>query len=153
MTRVPPARIGRTALASYRQALPIGRKLIAGDATNADWQRDLAETQDKIGQTLEAQENVAEALPAYREALGIYEKLAGQSPDDKPLQGLVAAVSYHLGRALTLQQPLDKAQARGALERARDLFQRLQAAERGALSAEHAAMLNDTLARLNQLGR
>ncbi len=142
------------ALRSYRdEALPMQKTLVANDPTNAAWQRDLAETQDKVGQTLEAQGNIAGALPIYREALAVYEKLAAQSPDDRALQGAVAGVSYHLGRALAGQQLADVAAARAALERARNFLHRLQEADAAAFSREQRVMLADSENLLGKLGR
>lgn len=147
------AREWPAALAAYRDAVAMQEKLAASDATNADWQRDLAETQDKIGQTLEAQENFAEALPLYREALAVYDKVAAQNPADISVPPLVAAVSYHLGRALGRRQPVDTVAARTALVRARQIFQDLEKANNGTLTPEQETALGEVETLLDKLSR
>src|SRR5262249_20052380 len=49
---------------------------IAADRSNAEWRRDLAVSHGKLGDALVRQGKLAEALAAYRDHLGIAERLA-----------------------------------------------------------------------------
>ncbi len=112
------ARAWPLALTAFRdEALPIQRQLVEGDPTNAAGRADLAETEDKVGAVLEAQENVAEAVPMYREALAGYEGLVAQSPADRSSRVSAAVTAVHLGRALLKAGTAPLAEARAALER------------------------------------
>ena len=59
------------ALAAYRASLAIAERLAAADPSNAEWQRDLSVSHDKLGDVLVAQGQLADALAAYRASLAI----------------------------------------------------------------------------------
>ena len=59
------------ALKSYRAGLAIGERLAGSDAGNADWQRDLSVSYDRVGDVLVKQGNLPEALKSYRAGLAI----------------------------------------------------------------------------------
>lgn len=132
LTLVGDALLGQknseAALTNYRAAIVMDRQLVAQDATNAIWQRDLAETEDKVGQILETRSSVTDAIEAYRPALAIYEKLSAENQANPGLRGLVAVVSFHLGRALAKTAPPDIVGARAALDRSRKVFAELKSA-------------------------
>jgi hypothetical protein len=52
-------------------------RLAGSEAGNADWQRDLSVSNNKIGDVLVSRGNLPEALKSYRAGLAIAERLAG----------------------------------------------------------------------------
>ena len=54
----------------------IAERLAQADPGNAGWQRDLSVSYDRIGDVLEAQGNLPEALKSFRDGLAIRERLA-----------------------------------------------------------------------------
>ena len=52
-------------------ALPFVEKLAKQDPGNADWQRDLSVSYDKVGDVQSAQGDLAGALKSYRDSLAI----------------------------------------------------------------------------------
>jgi tetratricopeptide (TPR) repeat protein len=63
----------RDALAAYQASIAIRERLAKADPGNAEGQRDLYETQDKIGDVLRAQGNLRDALAAYQASIAIAE--------------------------------------------------------------------------------
>ena len=61
----------RDALAAHQASLAIRERLAKADPGNAEGQRDLYETQDKIGDVLRAQGNLRDALAAYQTSIAI----------------------------------------------------------------------------------
>jgi tetratricopeptide (TPR) repeat protein len=57
-------------------AVSAAQRLALGDPSNADWQRDSSVSQEKVGNVLVDQGDLAGALQAYREALAISQRLA-----------------------------------------------------------------------------
>jgi len=57
------------ALKDYRTGLSISERLAEADPGNADWQRELSVSHNKIGDALRAQGNLTQALESYRAAL------------------------------------------------------------------------------------
>ena len=57
-------------------------RLAASDPSNAGWQRDLSVSQEKIGDVLRAQGDLAGGLRAYRESLAVRERLAASDPSN-----------------------------------------------------------------------
>ena len=66
------------ALKAYQDSLAIREKLAAQDAGNAEWQRDLSVSFNKIGDVQRARGDLEGALKAYQDSLAIREKLAAQ---------------------------------------------------------------------------
>jgi len=66
----------------YRDSLAIREKLTNQDSGNADWQRDLSVSYNRVGGVLNAQGDLAGALKSYRDSLAIREKLANQDPSN-----------------------------------------------------------------------
>ena len=58
------------------------QRLAAADPSNAGWQRDLSVSQEKIGDVLLAQGDLAGALRAFRESLAVRERLAAADPSN-----------------------------------------------------------------------
>lgn len=140
------------ALQEYAAAASLWQKLAAAGGNPARL-RAAAEMQDRIGQTLEIKKQPVAALPLYQEALGTARNLASENPADPSIEGLRAAVSYHLGRASAHCQPPDRQAARTALRNARDLLTALKSAEGESFSRDQAEMLNDTEKLLDELDR
>ena len=67
------------ALVAYGEARSAVERLAGSDAGNADWQRDLSVSYNKVGDVLVTQGNLAEALKSYRAGLAIVERLAGRT--------------------------------------------------------------------------
>ena len=74
------------ALKSYRHSLAIMDKLTKQDPSNADWQRVLSISYERIGNVLSAQGDQAGALKSYRDELAIFEKLTKQDPSNADWQ-------------------------------------------------------------------
>src|SRR5262245_6203076 len=75
------------------------QRLAAQDPGNAEWQRDLSVSRDKVGDVLVAQGNGAGALAAYRASLGIRERLAAQDPGNAAWQRDLVVSCFQLARA------------------------------------------------------
>src|SRR5205823_3149240 len=61
---------------AYRHSLDIRERLAAADRSNTQWQRDLSISDEKVGDMLNAQGKLDEALKSYRDSLVIRERLA-----------------------------------------------------------------------------
>jgi hypothetical protein len=56
------------ALASYQDSLAIKERLTKADPGNADWQRDLSVSYDRIGSVMVAQGKLAEGLKFHKDS-------------------------------------------------------------------------------------
>ncbi len=74
------------ALDSFRTALAISEPLVVRDPDNAEWQRDLSVSHNKVGEILQLQGKAATALESFRTALGIAERLAARDPGNADWQ-------------------------------------------------------------------
>ena len=74
------------ALTSYRASLAIPERLAKADPGNADWQRDLSVSHDRIGDVQVAQGDLPAALTSYRASLAISERLAKADPGNAEWQ-------------------------------------------------------------------
>src|SRR5271166_3233362 len=68
------------ALKSYRDALAIAERLAKAEPGNANWQRDLSVSYNRIGDVQQAQGDLATALSSYQAALAIMERLTEADP-------------------------------------------------------------------------
>jgi Flp pilus assembly protein TadD len=64
-----------SALRSYRDSLTIADRLTKSDPGNAEWQRDLSVSYDRVGDMQTAQGDLASALKSYRDSLTIRDRL------------------------------------------------------------------------------
>ena len=64
------------------------------DPDNADWQRDLSVSYNKVGDVLVEQGNLTEALKSHRDSLTIAERLAKADPNNAGWQRDLS-VSYN----------------------------------------------------------
>ena len=85
------------ALKSYRDGLAIADRLAKADPGNAEWQRDLSVSYNKIGDVLVAQGDLPGALKSYRDSLAIAERLAKADPGNAGWQRDLS-VSYEQDR-------------------------------------------------------
>jgi tetratricopeptide (TPR) repeat protein len=74
------------ALKVYQDRLAIAEKLAAQDPNNAEWQRDLSVSFNKIGEVQSARGNLDAALEAYQQDLAIAQKLAAQDSSNAEWQ-------------------------------------------------------------------
>jgi tetratricopeptide (TPR) repeat protein len=85
------------ALDAYQQKLAISKRLAEQDKTNSVWQRDLADSYERLGDVLPAQGKLPEALDVYQQGLAIAKRLAEQDKSNTGWQRDLA-VSYKKGR-------------------------------------------------------
>ena len=85
------------ALAAYQESLDIARKLAAQDLGNAQAQRDVAVSLNKIGDVKLQGGDRAGALAAYQESLDIARKLAAQDQGNAQAQRDVSVSLKKLG--------------------------------------------------------
>ena len=81
-------------------------KLAASDPSNAGWQRDLSVSQEKIGDVLLAQGDLAGALQAYRESLAVPRLLAAADPSNAGRQRDLSVSHSKVGDVLLAQGDL-----------------------------------------------
>src|SRR5262249_13108883 len=111
------------AVDAYRGSLAIRERLAHLDPANAQWQRDLSVSYNKIGDVLVAQEEREDALTAYRTSLVIREMLVQVDAANTEWQRDLI-VSYVKVSALDLSG------ARTRLSRALSIGRSLQRADR-----------------------
>ena len=97
------------ALKAYRDGLAIRERLAAADRSNAEWQRDLSVSYDKVGDVLVAQGKLDEALKAYRDGLAIRERLAAADRSNTQWQRDLSISYNKVGDVLVAQGKLDEA--------------------------------------------
>jgi tetratricopeptide (TPR) repeat protein len=99
------------ALASFRQSLTIDEKLARQDPSNAQWQRDLSVSYNKLGDVQSAQGDLPGALASFRQSLTIAEKLARQDPSNAQWQRDLSVSYNKLGDMQSAQGDLPGALA------------------------------------------
>jgi tetratricopeptide (TPR) repeat protein len=107
------------ALAAYSEARSAMEHLAGSEAGNADWQRDLSVSNNKIGDVLVSRGNLPEALKSYRAGLAIAERLAGTDTGNAERQRDLSVSNERLGDILLAQGNLSAAleQYRASLDR------------------------------------
>jgi len=88
---------GEGALKEYGRASRIARDSTAGDATSVQWQKNLAQSYDKIGEFLAAQERADEALEHYQTAITFVENLVAKYPQIAALPALAERLKEKIG--------------------------------------------------------
>ena len=83
-----------------RKAVNAFMQLAAQDPSNAEWQRDLSVSYDRIGDVLGAQGSGEEALTAYRDSLEIRQRLAAQDPSNAQWQTDLVVSYWKLAQLL-----------------------------------------------------
>ena len=81
-------KMGNTAqgMSDYQASLSIAQKLAEQDPNNAEWQRDLSVSHDRVGDVRVARGDRAGGLESYQASLSIREKLAEQDPNNAEWQ-------------------------------------------------------------------
>jgi tetratricopeptide (TPR) repeat protein len=124
------------ALAAYDEARSAMERLAAPDAGNANWQRDLSVSYEKVGGVQEAQGNLAGALKSYSDSLAIADRLAKSDPGNAGWQRDLSVSYAKLAKAH--RQSGDKAKAREFLRQGQEIMMRLTK-----LSPDNAAWKTD----------
>jgi tetratricopeptide (TPR) repeat protein len=99
------------ALAIFSEGNAIFKALVAKDASNLQWQGNLALSDIQIGDVLKAQGKVDEALAAYRDSFAISEMLVTKEPSQTPWQHALSVAYVKVAEALTGLGKLDEALA------------------------------------------
>lgn len=93
----------------HYESLRLDRELTACDPTNAEWQRDLSISLDKIGNIATTEGNLDAALLFFSEAKSISERLASTNPANASWQRNLSVSLNKLGDLAVTQGDLDKA--------------------------------------------
>ncbi len=80
------------------------------DPSNTVWQRDLAESHEKIADTVHARGEYERALDGYRTALSIFERLAEQDPGNAVWRLDVSRARTRIKELRTSSQTADSAE-------------------------------------------
>src|SRR6202051_1925348 len=75
----------------------IAKRLAEQDKPNAGWQRDLAASYGNVGDVLEAQGKLQDALDAYQQELAIAKRLAEQDKSNSEWQRDLIVSLYKVG--------------------------------------------------------
>ena len=86
------------ARASYERSRKIAEKLAAGDPTNAEWQRDLSVSLEKLGNVQLTQGDLATARREFTAALVIAERLTKLDPTNATWRNDAARLRDQLRR-------------------------------------------------------
>ncbi len=103
--------------------LRVALKNIEQDPGNADHQRDVAISHDKVGDILEAQEDLGAALDHFLQSLEIFQRLAVQDTRNADHQRDVAISHDKVGNVLRIQGDLGAALEH--FQQYQEIFQRL----------------------------
>ena len=111
------------ALDAFRQGMAIRERLVRQDQGNAQWQRDLSISHDRVGDVLVAQGDLPAALDAFRQGMAIRERLARQDQGNAEWQRdvLVSLVKLADVAARVPDRAVARAQADRAVALARQL--------------------------------
>ena len=97
------------ALTSYRASLAIAERLAKADPGNAEWQRDLSVSHERIGDVQVAQGDLPAALTSYRASLAIAERLAKADPGNAGWQRDLSVSHNRIGDVQVAQGDLPAA--------------------------------------------
>jgi hypothetical protein len=87
----------------YEEAHRLAQRVINGDPSNTEWQRDLSVSHNKIGDVLVAHGDGSGALAAYRKSLEIAEALVGREPANTEWQRDLSVSHDGIGGVLVAQ--------------------------------------------------
>lgn len=119
------------ALRSYERAMEIAGREVQHDPQSLIWQRYLARAHFRVGDILAPRNNLADAIPHYREAVRIFQSIAPRISGDVDAQFEMVTAYEALGDALGnpgLVNLGDAQGAKAAYEMARSLDQGIAAA-------------------------
>jgi tetratricopeptide (TPR) repeat protein len=126
---------------AYQDVLAVINDLAKSEPGNAQWQRDLSVSLNRLGDVQAAQGDLAGALKSYQQSLAIAERLAKSDPGNAGWQRDLAVSFGGIGGVYAAQK--DTAKAREALESGRAIMAKLVS-----LSPENVKWKND-LARFD----
>ena len=109
------------------ESLALRQRQALADPSNADWQRDLSISRNKVGDVLRAQGDLAGALQAYRESLALGQRQALADPSNAVWQRDLSVSQEKVGDVL-----LDQGDLAGALQAYREaetILRRLASAD------------------------
>ena len=86
------------ALTSYQASLAIRDRLAKADPGNAVWQRDVAVSNERIGDVQSKRGETAKAIAAFDRALNFYRELQRRNPADVPSRVFSVVPLWRLGR-------------------------------------------------------
>ena len=109
------------ALAEYEESLALTRRLADKNQGNAQLQRDMSVSLDKIGDVKRSQNDNAGALAAYEESLAIARRLAGVDPGNVQWQTDLVVSLYKIALLA------DGEKKSGAVDEALKIVERLDA--------------------------
>src|SRR5271166_2000507 len=123
----------------------IGRALPGDNTSDGVMQRTQPECSKKVGESLTAQGDLADALTDYRFAFAISENLASQDSSNVDWQNNAAWSRYCIAKTLIRVKDGDRNEAKRLIFEGIDIITRLE--HRGTLSSD----AQDTLNKLNEL--
>ena len=139
------------ALEAYQKGLDIATRLVAGDAHNSQWQRDLSISHNKIGDVRVAQGDLAAALEAFQKGLGIRTRLAAGDAQNSQWQRDLFVSHTRIGDVRVAQG--DLAAALEAFQQGLDIATRLAELDpSNAQWQEDLIFVRDRIARLGRPG-
>ena len=130
------------ALDTFNASLAIAGRLAKADPGHAGWQRDVALSNERLGDIFEQQGKESEARQAFERALGAYDELVSRNPGDVPSQVFSVGPRWRLSR-------LDPANARQHLDAALAILKPLAAGNR--LDANRLTWIAQMEVELSQL--
>jgi tetratricopeptide (TPR) repeat protein len=98
-----------SAKSSYIDAQKIAERLAKADPNDAQWQRDLSASYEKVGDVLVAQGDLTDALKSYRDSLAIADRLAKVDPGNAGWQRDLSVSYEKVGDVLLAQGDLTAA--------------------------------------------
>jgi tetratricopeptide (TPR) repeat protein len=100
---------------AFDASMAIAQQLAERDPANAQWQRDLSESWQRMGEVLQAQGDLCAALEAFKKSMAIAHQLAERDPANAQWQRDLSVGWQRIGGALQAQGDI-----RGALKSYRD---------------------------------
>ena len=91
----------REALGHYHRDLALAERLAAADPNDAEAQRDLSISSEKVGSALEKTGDLPGALARYDSSLAITQRLAAADPDNVQAQADLAGGHQRIGNVLS----------------------------------------------------
>ena len=102
----------QAALSNFLASLAIAERLAAADPGNADWQRDLSVSHNRIGDVQSAQGDLGAALSSFLASLAIRERLAAADPGNAGWQRDLSVSHERIGDVQSAQGDLGAALSR-----------------------------------------
>ena len=122
------------ALQAFTEGKDIRDRLAAADPGNAQWQRDLSVSWERLASVREQLQDRPAAAAAWREALAVSARLARDFPDSVAMQTTQVVHLAGVARHLDPADPTARAEAVAMLDRALAILRPL--AEAGRLDAD-----------------